>query len=129
MCMTSTLPRELMVTRPLALGMQPAFTAPAERTILKVVFCASALMLIKLSTRPVTNERLFFTVVFSSSICFVFYICVCALLCLVAFRARVATRSRRPALIQTGGFRPFLFLPASQQEAGHSHLARSSSGT
>ena len=42
MCITSTLPSELMVTRPFAPEIQPAATAPAEGTMLKVVLCANA---------------------------------------------------------------------------------------
>src|SRR5215468_7887632 len=123
MCITSTLPRELIVTRPLALEMHPAFTAPDERTMLKVVLCANALMLMKLSTRPVTNERLFFTVVFSSSKCFVFHM-FCARGCRMPFRARVATRSRKPVPYPNRrGSATFPFSPAPQVQAGHSHLA------
>src|SRR5215467_5206848 len=89
MCITSTFPRELIVTLPFALGMQPAVTAPAERTKLKVVFCANALMLIELSTRPITNERLFFTVMF-----FLFYSLV---------RVAVLCHSVHGLLLEAGG--------------------------
>src|SRR5215831_20671323 len=107
MCITSTLPSELMVTRPFAPEIQPAANAPAEGTMLKVVLCANALMLIKLSTRPVRNERLFFTVVFSFFICVVRMAALCHALHLV-------TRGQRPALIWLGGCSPLLPTPAQK---------------
>src|SRR5215831_15780016 len=123
MCITSTLPSELMVTRPFAPEIQPAANAPAEGTMLKVVLCANALMLMKLSTRPVTNERLFFTVVFSPSKCFVFYIVLCAWLsyaipCTGCYSKPEARPSPRPA-----GSATFPFSPAPEVQADHSHLA------
>jgi hypothetical protein len=58
--MTSTLPSELMLTRPFALRMQFAVTAPDERTMLNVVFCATALKLAHASRSPIARTLLNF---------------------------------------------------------------------
>jgi hypothetical protein len=70
--MVSTLPNELMVTRPLASAMQLALVAPADLTRLKVVFWAAAVKLAKASTRQAASGR--FTV-FISLLLRIFSLC------------------------------------------------------
>jgi hypothetical protein len=56
--MTSTFPRELTVTRPAAFKIQLAATAPEERTMLKVVFWATAFRLATANTRAIVSAKL-----------------------------------------------------------------------
>src|SRR5215471_6877857 len=70
-CITSAMPMELMVTRPLALGMQLAATAPADGTMLKVVFWAATLALNKLTAARPMRTR--FVIVFIGILLIVFF--------------------------------------------------------
>src|SRR5438105_13053842 len=56
-CIVSTGPSELIVTRPEALGIHPAVTAPLDRTMLKTVFFWAAAGRAKVNTPLITTAN------------------------------------------------------------------------